>query len=176
MSEATLAKAMEPFFTTKGIGKGTGLGLSMVHGLTAQSGGAMQITSQLGKGTTVSLWLPRARREDVRQAAEQPPAVSAEKAGERDPAGRRRFPGQHEYGLHALAELLQVRGLQKLIDAFGDSLIDAVNPVTGRLHTSFLIAGASTGRFSARSPNLQQMPKLRQKRFRRRFPPPRGNW
>jgi PAS domain S-box-containing protein len=60
MSEATLAKAMEPFFTTKGIGKGTGLGLSMVHGLTAQSGGAMDISSQLGKGTVVTLWLPRA--------------------------------------------------------------------------------------------------------------------
>lgn len=60
MDEATLAKAMEPFFTTKGTGKGTGLGLSMVHGLTAQSGGAMHISSQPGKGTVVSLWLPRA--------------------------------------------------------------------------------------------------------------------
>jgi len=70
MSEETLAKAMEPFFTTKGVGKGTGLGLSMVHGLTAQSGGAMDIRSELGKGTVVSLWLPRARREDVRPAVE----------------------------------------------------------------------------------------------------------
>ena len=67
MNETTLAKAMEPFFTTKGIGKGTGLGLSMVHGLTAQSGGAMHISSQLGKGTVVTLWLPRARQEDVPQ-------------------------------------------------------------------------------------------------------------
>jgi PAS domain S-box-containing protein len=65
MSEATLAKAMEPFFTTKGVGKGTGLGLSMVHGLTVQSGGAMQISSAPGKGTVVTLWLPRARTEDV---------------------------------------------------------------------------------------------------------------
>jgi signal transduction histidine kinase/CheY-like chemotaxis protein len=77
MSETTLAKAMEPFFTTKGIGKGTGLGLSMVHGLTAQSGGAMHISSQLGKGTVVTLWLPRARQEDVPQAAtNQMPAVT----------------------------------------------------------------------------------------------------
>ncbi len=76
MSEATLAKAMEPFFTTKGVGKGTGLGLSMVHGLTAQSGGSMQISSELGEGTTVNLWLPRARREDVRDTPQQPPPLS----------------------------------------------------------------------------------------------------
>ena len=78
MNEATLAKAMEPFFTTKGVGKGTGLGLSMVQGLIAQSGGAMQISSQIGKGTVVSLWLPRAEREDVRQLPEQPPKLSVE--------------------------------------------------------------------------------------------------
>ena len=61
MSEATLARAQEPFFTTKGVGKGTGLGLSMVHGFTAQSGGAMRIRSQPGKGTSVTIWLPRAK-------------------------------------------------------------------------------------------------------------------
>ena len=65
MDEATRAKAMEPFFTTKGIGKGTGLGLSMVHGLTAQSGGAMDIASEVGKGTVITLWLPRASGADV---------------------------------------------------------------------------------------------------------------
>jgi PAS domain S-box-containing protein len=61
MSEATLARAQEPFFTTKGIGKGTGLGLSMVQGFTVQSGGAMRIQSEPGRGTKVTLWLPRAR-------------------------------------------------------------------------------------------------------------------
>jgi PAS domain S-box-containing protein len=78
MSEATLEKAMEPFFTTKGIGKGTGLGLSMVHGLAAQSGGAMHISSRVGQGTVVTLWLPNAPREDVvhPQTAPTPPAVN----------------------------------------------------------------------------------------------------
>jgi DNA polymerase I-like protein with 3'-5' exonuclease and polymerase domains len=71
--------------------------------------------------------------------------------------------------LPALAELLQVRALQKLINAFGDSLIEAINPVTGRLHTSFLVAGASTGRFAARGVNLQQMPKRREAGFRKIF-------
>ena len=60
MDEATAKRATEPFFTTKGAGKGTGLGLSMVHGLAAQSGGAMRIRSRVGRGTTVELWLPTA--------------------------------------------------------------------------------------------------------------------
>lgn len=77
MNEETLAKAMEPFFTTKGVGKGTGLGLSMVHGLTAQSGGAVSITSDVGKGTTVSIWLPRARREDLLKATDLPAPAAA---------------------------------------------------------------------------------------------------
>lgn len=58
MSEATLQRAMEPFFTTKGAGKGTGLGLSMVHGLAAQSQGHFVLKSVLGKGSTAELWLP----------------------------------------------------------------------------------------------------------------------
>jgi DNA polymerase I len=76
--------------------------------------------------------------------------------------------------LPALAELLQVRALQKMLDAFGDSLIDAINPMTGRLHASFLIAGAHSGRFTARGPNLQQMPKLREAGFRKIFAAPAG--
>jgi PAS domain S-box-containing protein len=71
MSATTLAKAMEPFFTTKGIGKGTGLGLSMVHGLAAQCGGAINITSKLGRGTTVNLWVPTASAEDIAAVPQQ---------------------------------------------------------------------------------------------------------
>lgn len=61
MDAATLARATEPFFTTKGPGKGTGLGLSMVHGLAAQSGGVMNLHSSPGQGTRVELWLPPAK-------------------------------------------------------------------------------------------------------------------
>lgn len=60
MDEATLKRAAEPFFTTKGIGKGTGLGLSMVHGLAEQSGGRLLLSSKKGEGTTAELWLPLA--------------------------------------------------------------------------------------------------------------------
>ncbi|BAL79696.1 hybrid sensor histidine kinase/response regulator [Bradyrhizobium cosmicum] len=58
MDETTLAHAVEPFFSTKGVGQGTGLGLSMVHGLASQLGGALTIRSAVGAGTTVELWLP----------------------------------------------------------------------------------------------------------------------
>ena len=58
MDEVTLKRSTEPFYTTKGIGKGTGLGLSMVHGLAAQSGGALVLHSIVGSGTTAEIWLP----------------------------------------------------------------------------------------------------------------------
>ena len=58
MDAATLARATEPFFTTKGVGKGTGLGLSMVHGLAEQLGGRLQLESGEGQGTMASLWIP----------------------------------------------------------------------------------------------------------------------
>ena len=70
MSEATLARAQEPFFTTKGVGKGTGLGLSMVQGFTAQSGGAMRIKSEPGEGHKVTLWLPRAKERSEKRSKE----------------------------------------------------------------------------------------------------------
>jgi signal transduction histidine kinase len=72
MEEATLARAAEPFFTTKGVGKGTGLGLSMVQGLAAQSGGAMRLTSAPGQGVRVDLWLPQASSAAVSHAEARP--------------------------------------------------------------------------------------------------------
>jgi CheY-like chemotaxis protein/two-component sensor histidine kinase len=76
MEQATLSRALEPFFTTKGPGKGTGLGLSMVHGLTEQFGGRFALQSVKGKGTTAELWLPvaEARLRAVRadEAASTP--------------------------------------------------------------------------------------------------------
>jgi PAS domain S-box-containing protein len=62
MDEVTLARAVEPFFSTKGIGQGTGLGLSMAHGLACQLGGTLTIASQPGRGTQVNIWLPQSAR------------------------------------------------------------------------------------------------------------------
>lgn len=69
MDEATLARALEPFFSTKPTGQGTGLGLSMAKGFVEQSGGALSIDSAFGHGTTVHLWLPATSRTDAAPTA-----------------------------------------------------------------------------------------------------------
>jgi CheY-like chemotaxis protein len=68
MSAEVLARAFEPFYTTKEVGKGTGLGLSQVYGFAKQSGGAARIESNMGVGTTVRIYLPR---QDGRPAEEE---------------------------------------------------------------------------------------------------------
>jgi len=79
MDEATVARATEPFFTTKGVGKGTGLGLSMVAGLASQSGGVLRLISRVGQGTTVELWLCRAGAVSVEPSeAQSTPRLSPE--------------------------------------------------------------------------------------------------
>jgi signal transduction histidine kinase len=60
MSPDILQKVFEPFFTTKGDGIGTGLGLSRVHDFATQSGGKVQIPSEIGRGATITMYLPRA--------------------------------------------------------------------------------------------------------------------
>jgi signal transduction histidine kinase/ActR/RegA family two-component response regulator len=75
MDTATLARATEPFFTTKSDSKGTGLGLAMAKGFVEQSGGALRITSERGLGTMVTLWLPCAGT-----GAQRPPPARTEPA------------------------------------------------------------------------------------------------
>ncbi len=77
MDAETMKRAAEPFFSTKGVGKGTGLGLSMAHGLAAQLGGKLLIRSELGKGTTIELWLPISLTavEQIRRPTEPAPVV-----------------------------------------------------------------------------------------------------
>ncbi|MBS7538992.1 PAS domain-containing sensor histidine kinase [Ancylobacter lacus] len=77
MDEETLRRAVEPFFTTKGIGKGTGLGLSMVHGIAERSGGRFMLRSRAGEGTVAELWLPAADRAALDEEARPAPQPSA---------------------------------------------------------------------------------------------------
>jgi CheY-like chemotaxis protein len=75
MDRKTLERAVEPFFSTKGVGKGTGLGLSMVHGLAAQLGGMLTLRSVPGSGTTAEIWLPIATEPAAAEDSEPPPLL-----------------------------------------------------------------------------------------------------
>ena len=81
MDSETLARAVEPFYSTKEVGRGTGLGLSMVHGLAAQLGGALELTSAPGEGTRVDLYLPVA--DDIAPAERRPPTDAVPAIGRR---------------------------------------------------------------------------------------------
>jgi PAS domain S-box-containing protein len=80
MDEETLRRAIEPFYSTKGVGKGTGLGLSMVHGLAAQSGGTLILRSRPGHGTAAEIWLPVADRTPVADGVAHPAAFAGRPA------------------------------------------------------------------------------------------------
>ncbi|HEX2556384.1 MAG TPA: ATP-binding protein [Microvirga sp.] len=83
MPREVLARAFEPFFTTKDVGRGTGLGLAQVYGFAQQSGGSVDIGSEVGRGTTVTLYLPRATGEEVTLPAEAAPPPVGRAAVER---------------------------------------------------------------------------------------------
>jgi two-component system, NtrC family, sensor kinase len=76
-----LPHVFEPFFTTKEVGKGTGLGLSQVYGFAKQSGGTATVTSTVGRGTVITLYLPRTREAPAAASAQAEPAAAAARAG-----------------------------------------------------------------------------------------------
>jgi len=104
MAPDVLARAFEPFFTTKDVGKGTGLGLSMVYGFVKQSGGHARIQSEVGDGTVVRLYMPRAIVDEVAASAAPAHATELPKGKEtilfvEDDPMVRQYTGQQIVGL-----------------------------------------------------------------------------
>jgi CheY-like chemotaxis protein len=82
MTPDVLERAVDPFFTTKPLGQGTGLGLSMIYGFVRQSGGQVRIASEVGNGTSISLYLPRYQGPSVEEVeGEQFAAVQVQGRG-----------------------------------------------------------------------------------------------
>jgi PAS domain S-box-containing protein len=82
MSPEVVSRAFDPFYTTKPPGKGTGLGLSMIYGFAKQSGGQVRIYSEVGRGTTVKIYLPRRHGVALEELEVEPPLTAARAEGE----------------------------------------------------------------------------------------------
>jgi PAS domain S-box-containing protein len=116
MDETTLARCVEPFFTTKGVGRGTGLGLSMVHGMAEQSGGCLRMHSRPGSGTTAEILLP---------AAAFPPAEDSLEAGE--PEGESLAPGRQLTTLAVDDDGLVLLNTVMMLEELGHRVIEATS-------------------------------------------------
>jgi PAS domain S-box-containing protein len=131
MDEATLKRAVEPFFSTKGVGKGTGLGLSMVHGLASQLGGALNVESRLGIGTNIELWLPTSDTPVGEAAVAAPPAEEQQAK-----AGTALLVDDEALVRESTANMLEDLGYD-VVEAV--SAEDALRLINGGLHPDVLI-------------------------------------
>jgi len=113
MTADVAARAFEPFFSTKAVGKGTGLGLSMVYGFVKQSRGHIKIYSEIGMGTTIKMYLPRAF-----EAAQASEAMPADASGE---------PGGREIILLVEDDPLVRRHVEGLLRSLGYKVLAAAN-------------------------------------------------
>ncbi len=144
MSQATLERAIEPFFTTKGVGKGTGLGLSQVYGFVRQSGGHLKIYSEIGQGTTVKVYLPRyyGGGEELEEPARSSHTVLA--IGSETILVVEDDEMLRAYSVEVLSEL----GYEVLEASTGAAALDAIErrPRLDLLFTDIVMPGGMNGR------------------------------
>ena len=137
-----LARVFEPFFTTKEKGKGTGLGLSMVHGFAKQSGGHLDIYSEVGHGTAINLYLPDAKETEVESLLDEATSLIKEGGGElvlvvEDDSGVR----------DVTVARLEHLGYRIIEAANGQAALDilAAEPVIDLILTDMVMPGGMTG-------------------------------
>jgi CheY-like chemotaxis protein len=140
MDETTRDHVFEPFFTTKEIGKGTGLGLASVHGVIKQSGGHIEVSSELGRGTTFTILLPC--------VAETPPLPGAQAISKTAPPGTETILlVEDDHSVRRLSSLiLQRAGYSMLSAADGADALELMRRHTGPIH--LLITDAIMPRLS----------------------------
>jgi len=149
MAPDTMAKVFDPFFTTKEVGKGTGLGLSMVYGFVKQSGGHVEIRSELGAGTTICIFLPRLAAGSEHTAEE--PAITAE-------LGRRSetilvVEDDDDVRVYTV-EILQELGYRVIEAADGEAALRALNSGDTAIHlllTDVVMPGMSGSELADRA-------------------------
>jgi PAS domain S-box-containing protein len=139
MDEQTMARAIEPFFSTKGVGKGTGLGLSMVHGLASQLGGALTLSSKVGVGTNIDLWLP------VTEAPPAADALAAEPIGEPGHHGTALLVDDEELVRASTAHMLAELGYRVVEASSADEALSVMarEPAVDLLITDHLMPGTT---------------------------------
>jgi len=137
MDAQTIARAIEPFFSTKGVGKGTGLGLSMVHGLASQLGGALTVSSKVGIGTNIDLWLP------VTEAPAPADALVAEPIGAHSHRGTALLVDDEDLVRASTANMLAELGYRVVEATSADEALSIIarEPAVDLLVTDHLMPG-----------------------------------
>jgi two-component system NtrC family sensor kinase len=157
MTRDVMDKAFEPFFTTKPAGVGTGLGLSMVYGFVRQSGGHIKIYSEVGEGTTIKVYVPRALRTEAE--GPEPVVPAAQPANVPKSGGEKILLVEDDGELNRFGtEVLQELGYRVVSASDGPSALKALerHPDVQLLFTDVVLPNGMNGRELAREVQRQR--------------------